>query len=80
MTTGDTDLWVYTTGDLDTVGKLTDSGGDVVASSGDARLPPRPHNFSLRAEVEAGTYTCRSAATTEHTPATTGSTPSTRSP
>ena len=56
VTTEDTDLWVYTTGDLDTVGKLTDSRGDVLASNNQAWLPPRPHNFSLRAEVEAGTY------------------------
>ena len=52
----DTDLWVYTTGDLDTTGELTDSGGVVVVSNDDARLPPGPYNFSLRAEVGAGTY------------------------
>ena len=56
VTTEDTDLWVYTTGDLDTVGKLTDSRGDVLASNNQAWLPPRPHNFSLRAEVGTGTY------------------------
>ena len=54
--TEDTDLWVYTTGDLDTVGELTDSRGDVVDSNDEGRLPPAPFNFSLRAEVEAGTY------------------------
>ena len=40
VTTEDTDLWVYTTGDLDTVGELTDSRGDVVDSNDDGRLPP----------------------------------------
>ena len=54
--TEDTDLWVYTTGDLDTTGKLTDSRGDVLASNNQGRLPPRPRNFSLRAEVGPGTY------------------------
>ena len=52
----DTDLWVYTTGDLDTVGELVDSGGDVVVSNDDASVPPGPYNFSLRAEVGSGTY------------------------
>ena len=52
----DTDLWVYTTGDLDTVGELVDSVGDVVVSNDDASVPPGPYNFSLRAEVGAGTY------------------------
>ena len=54
--TEDTDLWVYTTGDLDTVGELTDSRGDVVDSNDQGRLPPAPFNFSLRAEVRPGTY------------------------
>ena len=54
--TEDTDLWVYTTGDLDTVGELTDSRGDVVDSNDHGRLPPAAFNFSLRAEVGAGTY------------------------
>ena len=52
----DTDLWVYTTGDLDITGELTDSGGVVVVSNDDGRLPPGPYNFSLRAEIGAGTY------------------------
>ena len=56
VTTEDTDLWVYTTGDLDTVGELTDSRGDVVDSNDHGRLPPAAFNFSLRAEVGAGTY------------------------
>ena len=86
--TEDTDLWVYTTGDLDTVGELTDSRGDVEDSNNQGHgSRPAPHNFSLRAEVEAGNllrigpHLRRGTRPTEgHTPAPTGSTPSTCSP
>ena len=46
-------LTVYTTGDTDTVGKLTDADGDVVAEDDDAG---DGSNFEIEAAVESGTH------------------------
>ena len=51
-----TDLWLYTSGETDTSGELTDAAGKALEANNDGRLPPNPRNFSLRAEVNAGAY------------------------
>ena len=51
-----TDLWLYTTGELDTSGALTDAASKSLEANNDGRLPPNPRNFSLRAELDPGTY------------------------
>ena len=53
------DLWVYTTGDLDTVGELLDSNGDPVADNDDGTLVDSPRGFGIREELETGTYYVR---------------------
>lgn len=55
--TAGADVWLYTTGDLDTKGTLTDSSDMEVATNEDGMLPPTPRNFSIRAALaNAGTY------------------------
>ena len=51
-----TDLWVYTTGDLDTSGVLTSAGANELRRNDSGWLPPNPRNFSMRAQLDAGTY------------------------
>ena len=46
-------LTAYTTGGTDTVGKLTDAGGDLIAEDGDSR---DGSNFEIEAAVEEGTH------------------------
>ena len=52
----DTEVWIHTTGDLDTAGAVLNSSATLTASNGDARLPPNPTNFSIREELAAGTW------------------------
>ena len=51
-----TDLWVYTSGELDTTGDLLDSGGSVVYRNYDGRLVDHPLAFSVRYRLNAATY------------------------
>ena len=51
-----TDLWVYTSGELDTTGELLNSGGSVVYRNYDGRLVDHPLGFSLRYRLNGGTY------------------------
>ena len=51
-----TDLWVYTSGELDTTGELLNSGGSVVYRNYDGRLVDHPLGFSIRAQLNGGTY------------------------
>ena len=53
------DLWVYTTGALDTVGELLDSGGAVLDENDEGTLLDSPHAFGIRSELSAGTYYVR---------------------
>ena len=55
----DTDLWVYTTGDLDTEGVLLSPGGSALNENEDGRLLDSPWNFLMRHEASAGTYYVR---------------------
>ena len=57
--TSDADLWVYTTGDLDTVGELLDSGGAPVVDSNSGTLLDSPRGFGIREELSAGAYYVR---------------------
>ena len=51
-----TDLWVYTSGALDTTGELITSGGTLIAKNYDGRLVDHPLGFSIRAQRNSGTY------------------------
>ena len=53
------DLWVYATGDLDTVGELLDSNGALLEENDDGTLLDSPLAFSIREELSAGTYYVR---------------------
>ena len=57
--TSETDLWVYASGSDDTVGEVQDSNGAVKASNDDGILLDGRLNFSIRAELPAGTYYVR---------------------
>ena len=53
--TGEADVWLYATGELDSEGVLT--RGRRVTGNNDGLLPPNPLGFSIRALLDAGTYT-----------------------
>ena len=56
-TSGTTDVWIYTTGDLDTRGWLYDSsGGPYLVFNGDSYIEGRETNFSLRRNLPRGVY------------------------
>ncbi len=50
------DYWIYTLGDLDTVGELLDSNGMLVESDDYGAVLPNPDNFFLWRKLESGTY------------------------
>ena len=50
------DVWIYTTGALDSVGDLLDSKGLSIDSNDDGRVSPNPRNFFLWRTLAAGTY------------------------
>ena len=50
------DYWLYTLGDVDTVGELLDSGGMSIKSSDYGRVLPNPDNFFLWRKLQSGTY------------------------
>ena len=52
---GDTDVWIYTTGGFDTWGGLYDGSGAPILSNDDA-IPGRQSNFYLRAILAIGIY------------------------
>ncbi len=63
--TGTTDIWAYTTGEVDTVGGLYDSEGSILLFNDDGFIrehnesgyvPDSTRNFSLRRAVPPGTY------------------------
>ena len=53
---GTTDVWIYTTGDLDTLGSLYDSNGDLLVYNDDSYIEGRRTNFSLRRNLPRGVY------------------------
>ena len=50
------DYWIYTLGDLDTVGELLDSGGMSIDISDRGGALPNPDNFFLWQRLQSGTY------------------------
>ena len=53
---GITDVWAYTTGEVDTVGGLYDGEGTLLLFNDDGYLRYSPDNFSLRRKVSPGVY------------------------
>ena len=53
---GTADFWIYTLGDLDTVGELLDSSGNPIASDDYGAVLPNPDNFFLWRKLQSGTY------------------------
>ena len=52
-------IWIYTTGNTDTVAELVDSEDTIVASDDDGDLPDSGLNFLLTATLDAGSYHLR---------------------
>ena len=50
------DYWIYTLGDLDTVGELLDSNGMSIDINDRGSVLPNPDNFFLWHRLESGTY------------------------
>ena len=50
------DYWIYTLGDLDTVGELLDSNGMSIDISDRGGVLPNPDNFFLWHRLQSGTY------------------------
>ena len=50
------DYWIYTLGDLDTVGELLDSNGMSVEIDDYGAVLPNPDNFFLWRKLQSGTY------------------------
>ena len=57
--TADTDLWAYTTGDVDTTGELYSEQGIRLLKNEHGFFVDNPLNFSLRYRMQAGTYYLR---------------------
>ena len=55
----DAELWIYTTGSLDTVGELLDASNTVLKESDSGTLLDSPSGFEFREELKAGTYYVR---------------------
>ena len=53
------DYWIYTLGDLDTVGELLDSNGMSIDTSDRGGLLPNPDNLFLWQKLQSGTYYIR---------------------
>ena len=53
------DYWIYALGDLDTVGKLLDSGGMSIDINDRGGALPNPDNFFLWQRLQSGTYFIR---------------------
>ena len=50
------ELVAYTTGDLDSIGELLDSSGDLLVYNDDGQLMHGPLNFMVGGNLQAGTY------------------------
>ena len=50
------DYWIYTLGDLDTVGELLDNTGMSIESDDYGAVLPNPDNFFLWVRLQSGTY------------------------
>ena len=54
--TGPTDVWIYATGELNSVGGLYDDSLDLIASNDDSRVEGRESSFHVRAILDPGEY------------------------
>ena len=54
--TGATDVWIYTTGELDTVGGLHNSAGTLIVFNSDGLIGPNLNNFHIRRNIYPGLY------------------------
>ena len=50
------DVWIYTTGDLDTAGELFNSSGSKINANDNVRLITNPYNFGILHRLNRGTY------------------------
>ena len=50
------DYWIYTLGDLDTVGELVDNTGMSIESDDYGAVLPNPDNFFMWLKLQSGTY------------------------
>ena len=55
-TSGTTDVWIYTTGELDTRGWLYDSNEDLLVFNNDSYIVGREDGFNLRRNLSSGVY------------------------
>ncbi len=53
---GPTDVWIYATGDLDSIGGLFNSDLDLLFANDDGRIEGRPTSFLIRAILEPDYY------------------------
>ena len=53
---GTTDVWIYTTGGLDTLGWLYDSNEDLLVFNDDSLLVGQEYSFNLRRSLSSGVY------------------------
>ena len=53
---GPVDIWVYTTGEIDSIGGLYDSNPNLIAFNDDSLIQGRRANFQIRQRVLPGTY------------------------
>ena len=57
----DTDVWIYTSGDLDTTGELLTNAGDLMVSNDDSLIQGRWGAFAIRRILSPGVYYVRVA-------------------
>ena len=55
-TSGTTDVWIYTTGELNTQGWLYDSNVDLLVFNNDSYIVGRQYGFNLRRNLSSGVY------------------------
>ena len=55
-TSGTIDVWIYTTGELDTRGWLYDSNGDLLVFNNNSYIVGREYGFNLRRNLSSGVY------------------------
>ena len=53
---GPTDVWIYATGDLDSIGGLFNSDLDLLFANDDGHIEGRPRSFLIRANLEPDYY------------------------
>ncbi len=57
----DTDVWIYTSGNLDTTGELLTNAGELIVSNDNSLIPGRWNAFAIRRILSPGVYYVRIA-------------------